>query len=140
MKLYLDVERTRFGEKLQTEFEIPDHVKEVQLPPLLLQPLVEKRHETRRFQKAPTGARFPFGANAADGVGSIVVRNETPASGLLSGAKQNRPCFGLGLKNVKERLKVFFDGAASLKIVEETDLSFAVELRFPILAEGGAHG
>jgi sensor histidine kinase YesM len=41
LKLYLDIERMRFEERLRTEFRIEDEARNALLPSLLLQPLVE---------------------------------------------------------------------------------------------------
>lgn len=41
IQLYLDIEKVRFGHRLQTEIEIPEACNALYLPALLLQPLVE---------------------------------------------------------------------------------------------------
>ncbi len=41
LKLYLDIERTRFEDRLRTRFDIAPDVMEARLPSLLLQPIVE---------------------------------------------------------------------------------------------------
>jgi signal transduction histidine kinase len=41
LKLYLDIERTRFEDRLRTRFDIEPQVMEARLPSLLLQPIVE---------------------------------------------------------------------------------------------------
>jgi two-component system LytT family sensor kinase len=41
LNLYLEIEKVRFGHRLQTEISCDDHCHEATLPPLLLQPIVE---------------------------------------------------------------------------------------------------
>ena len=41
LKLYLDIERTRFESRLRTRFDVSDDIMEARLPSLLLQPIVE---------------------------------------------------------------------------------------------------
>ena len=41
LKLYLDIEKVRFGHRLSTEFEFDDHVLSSKIPVMILQPLVE---------------------------------------------------------------------------------------------------
>lgn len=41
LKLYLEIEKVRFGNRLKVEFELEPGVEDLQLPPLLLQPVVE---------------------------------------------------------------------------------------------------
>ncbi|MVZ63954.1 sensor histidine kinase [Sphingobacterium humi] len=41
LKLYLDIEKVRFGHRLSTEFEFDDYVLSSKIPVMILQPLVE---------------------------------------------------------------------------------------------------
>ncbi|MDO8965327.1 sensor histidine kinase [Algoriphagus sp.] len=41
LKMYLDIERVRFGHRLQVDFEVDKEFYQVKLPQLLIQPLVE---------------------------------------------------------------------------------------------------
>ncbi|WDI30164.1 histidine kinase [Hyphococcus flavus] len=133
--LYLDVERTRFGDDLKTRFIIPDELKNIQLPPLLLQPLVENamKHGLSRSAK---GGEITVSARQHDGHTQIVVRNEIPENSLLDYSAEKPASFGVGLKNVAERLDMFFDGDTSLEITEDTKLAFSVVLTFPSLSHG----
>jgi len=136
VRLYLDVERTRFGDKLKTEFDIPETLRSVRLPPLLLQPLVENAMKHGLGRSTEGGVIQIRAANSGDRT-IILVRNVTAPTALgdADDSGEGRVSFGLGLKNVKERLTMFFEGDASLEVVERTDTTFAVELNFPNLAE-----
>lgn len=134
VKLYLDVEQTRFGDELEIAFDIADEMKSVELPPLLLQPLVENamKHGLSRSSK---GGKVSIVAHAQGDDGVISVRNEIPENGFDENGGGKAVCFGLGLKNVEERLAMFFDGKTSLTVTENTKCAFAVELRFPYQPE-----
>lgn len=41
LHLYLDIEKVRFGDRLQVEESIPEQLSDIKIPPFLLQPLVE---------------------------------------------------------------------------------------------------
>lgn len=41
LRLYLEIEKVRFGHRLNIEINVTDEVKEASIPPLLLQPIVE---------------------------------------------------------------------------------------------------
>lgn len=135
VKLYLDVEKTRFGDELEIVFDIAEDMKSVELPPLLLQPLVENAMK-HGLSKSEKGGAVSIKAFRQGDEGVIVVRNEIPEDGLLENGNGSPVCFGLGLKNVEERLHMFFDGETSTSIVEKTRTVFAVELRFPYQEEG----
>jgi len=129
LRLYLDVERTRFGDNLKTRFHIPEELKDVKLPPLLLQPLVENamKHGISRSTK---GGIITVDASQEGDIISITVRNEMPGDGLVEHGAAKEDSFGVGLKNVSERLDMFFDGETSFEIIENGNTSFAVKLTF----------
>lgn len=41
LKMYLDIELVRFGHRLEVEFDVTDEVKQMRVPQLLIQPLLE---------------------------------------------------------------------------------------------------
>ena len=41
LELYLEIEKVRFGHRLQTQIELGEGTEDLQLPALLLQPIVE---------------------------------------------------------------------------------------------------
>lgn len=133
VKLYLDVEKTRFGDELKITFDIADEMKPVELPPLLLQPLVENAMKHGLSQSEKGGAVL-ICAKKEGPEGVIIVRNEMPEDGMVEPNGVKPVSFGLGLKNVKERLEMFFDGKTSTTITENSKHAFAVELRFPYAA------
>lgn len=130
LKLYLDVERTRFGDKLKTHFDIPDEMRQTKLPPLLLQPLVENamKHGISRSTK---GGVVIISARQQGAQNTIRVRNEIPVEGIVEELPEKKICFGLGLRNVSERLEMFFEGQADMTITERTPTSFAIDINFP---------
>ncbi len=129
VKLYLDVEKTRFGDELEIAFEISEEMKSVELPPLLLQPLVENAMK-HGLSKSSKGGKVSIIAHAEGNDGVINIRNEIPENGFDENGG-DAVCFGLGLKNVEERLAMFFDGNTSLTVTENSKCIFDVELRFP---------
>ena len=54
LKLYLDIERTRFEDRLRTRFDIAPEVMEARLPSLLLQPDRQYRPPGQSVQAALT--------------------------------------------------------------------------------------
>jgi LytS/YehU family sensor histidine kinase len=104
---YLEIERVRFGQRLNVVFDLPGAGVRAQVPPLILQPLVENaiKHAMARSEAPVT---VTIGARCEDGVLKCWVENsEAPRE--TTGAPNG---LGVGLRNVKERLcAVYGDGA-----------------------------
>ena len=113
LKLYLDIERMRFEERLRTSFVIEDRVANALLPSLLLQPLVEN---AIKYAVTPLeeGAEITVAAQLVGSMLRITVSDTGP--GLQNGSEpSNRPSHGasedaepvstgVGLANIRDRL------------------------------------
>jgi len=106
-RLYLEIERTRFPDRLSLEVALDDGSAQAKVPPLLLQPLVENavKHGVARSE-APTTIRIR--ARADGPTVEIVVENDAAAAGAPSGGEK------VGLHNVAERLRSRFGDEGSL--------------------------
>jgi LytS/YehU family sensor histidine kinase len=124
-RLYLEIERTRFPDRLRFEVVLDDGSAEAKVPALLLQPLVENavKHGVARSE-APTCIRVRA---RLDGPAlEIVVEHDAKAQGLDSGGEQ------VGLRNVQERLLSRFGNEASLTTGEIEEGGFRNTLRIPL--------
>jgi two-component system, LytTR family, sensor histidine kinase AlgZ len=123
---YLAIESLRFGQRLVVEETIDDASKACHLPPLLLQPLVENaiRHG---IATCVDGGVLRIAAET-DGR-TLRLRVENP----YDPESPVRPGVGLGLSNVRDRLRVRYGDAARLDAERRED-SFRVSLVLP--AEG----
>lgn len=123
LRQFLDIEHVRFGDRLRVRWEVEDGTASCELPPLLLQPLVEN---------AVTHGI----AHLLDG-GEIVVRAGRRGARLYLGIEN--PCdpdrperrgAGVGLENVRRRLDAAFGAEAAARSHEEEG-TFSVELVMP---------
>lgn len=123
---YLDLQRLRYGERLQVHIEGEGNLlHEVECPPLLLQPLIENalRHDLDcRHGATPSDIRLDFVQDSE--VLSIRVTNSASAQ-----ASPN-PGAGLGLANTRERLKLMHPGASLSTSLQ--DGRFVAEVRLPL--------
>jgi two-component system sensor histidine kinase AlgZ len=121
---YLDLQRLRYGDRLQVQIDGDDRLlHEVACPPLLLQPLIENalRHDLDT-REGPSDIHLRF---VTDGdILSIQVTNPVSAH-----ASPN-PGAGLGLANTRERLKLMHP-AASLSTCLQAG-RFVAEVRLPL--------
>jgi two-component system sensor histidine kinase AlgZ len=123
LRQFLDIEHVRFGDRLRVRWELADETATVEVPPLLLQPLVEN---------AVTHGI----AHLLDG-GDIVVRAARRGSRLYLGIENpcdpdrpRRPGAGVGLENVRRRLDTAFGADAAARWTEQGGV-FSVELVMP---------
>jgi two-component system sensor histidine kinase AlgZ len=120
---YLEVERVRFGDRLQVEEVVYPECEDCGVPPLVLQPLVENavKHGVSGLVE---GAVIRLAALRSDGVVEIVVENafdpEMPAPQRI----------GMGLENVRRRLRARYGAAAGFDAGGKDGI-YRVELRLP---------
>ncbi len=124
VKLYLEIERVRFGERLQVGEEFDPECLDQKVPPLLLQPLVEN------------AVRHGIG-NLPDG-GSVTLRAYCEGRQLHLEVEDDGPGFepsgaesGVGLSSVRRRLQELYGEAHHFQ-VERCGGRTRVILRLPL--------
>jgi LytS/YehU family sensor histidine kinase len=127
---YLEIERVRFGTRLQVEEAIEDAARGCRVPPLLLQPLVENAIVHGIAQRLEGGA-VRCAAGVESGELRIVIENSCDAD------RPRGRGAGVGLDNVRRRLAASYGGAARLQTAE-SDGVFRVALSLPAELAAGA--
>ncbi|WP_005033481.1 sensor histidine kinase [Holophaga foetida] len=111
LKRYLGIEAIRLGERLKVEWAWPDWADALELPPLLLQPLVENA--------------IKHGISTAPEGGTLRVEiHRTPDSLVLRVANTGKPLRadyreGTGLGNLRERLTLMPTYRPTLTLAQE---------------------
>lgn len=122
---YLALQQMRHGDRLEvvTDGSVAD-LQEVACPPLILQPLVENalRHGIETHGQ---NDRISISVNVSDADAVIRISNTR-----LPG-KPSNPGLGLGLANIRDRLRLAYGGTARLDTQQEAD-RFTVTLRIPL--------
>ena len=132
MKLYLEIEKVRFDERLQLEFNVENEVKTALVPSLLLQPLVENsiKYAVANSEK---GGKITIGARAVAGNLLLEVSDNGPGIEFISG---QMPVFnGVGIVNTKERLEAIYGLRHSLKFNQALPSGLMIEIRIPFETE-----
>jgi two-component system, LytTR family, sensor kinase len=101
LKLYLDIEKMRFEERLRTSFNIDPAVSNALVPSLLLQPLVENAIKYAVTPKEE-GADISISAQLVGQKLRIIVSDTGP--GLQPGQQDHSLSTGVGMANTRERL------------------------------------
>lgn len=117
---YLDIEKTRFGDRLRYEVDIPDELSECRVPPLSVQTLVEN---SVKHVIAPSRAGGAVRVLAARDGERIAITVADGGPGVAAGSLAS----GHGLDNLRARLEVVFSGRARLVF----DVS-AVRMEVPV--------
>jgi two-component system, LytTR family, sensor kinase len=124
LHLYLEIEKVRFGHRLQTEIMIDEEAKKLKLPALLLQPLVENALKFGLYDT--TGeTKIRISAKYDNGFLLIVITNpyDPDTSNPNKGA-------GFGLTSVSRRLYLLF-GRQDLINTGYKDSTFMTTIKIP---------
>jgi LytS/YehU family sensor histidine kinase len=98
------------GERLRYEIDIPEDMKEISFPPMLIQPLVENAVKHGLESSIEGGEILVTGSVSR---GNIRMEVRDTGSGFHENSKP-----GIGIENIKNRLKSLFGDRARL-ILEE---------------------
>jgi sensor histidine kinase YesM len=121
---YLDIERTRFGQRLRYTVEAPAALDEVKVPPLALQTLVENSIKHVVAQRAEGAAIRLTAATESDRV-RLEVIDDGPGFSLESITPEH------GLGNLISRLELLFGDRGQLSVTRVNG-NTVVTLQFPV--------
>jgi len=110
IQAYLNIFKVRMGDRLRYRFDIPEGMKDLPFPPMLVQPLVENAIRHGLEPKIEGGELVIRGRDRQD-----VVRLEVSDTGL---GLNDHGSSGIGLSNIRERLQSLY-GSKGRLILEE---------------------
>lgn len=110
IELYLEIEQTRFEDRLRVHYDVPDELREAMVPNLVLQPLVENAIRHGVGKKSET-ARISISAERH--LGTLVLRVTDNGVGL-NGSVRNPGQPGMGLGITRGRLESLYGVTQSL--------------------------
>ena len=105
---YLQIEKTRFGDRLRYTLNVPGELDDFEVPPLTLQTVVENSIK-HVVSPSRLGADIRIAARLEAGCLLLEVSDDGP--GFDASALQA----GHGLENLRERIAALFDGASRLE-------------------------
>jgi two-component system, LytTR family, sensor kinase len=131
IEAYLDIEHARFEQRLRVRIDVPQALRTIRLPPLLLQPIVENavKHgiaPLRHGGDVTVTARIHGSAPRT----LILTVNDTGAGATPRELERGRED-GVGLSNIERRLARQYGTAATLAITTEAGSGTTVEIRMP---------
>jgi len=122
---YLDLLKMRMEERLNVGFNVPDGLRSAAFPPMMLQSLVENAI-THGLESKPQGGTLRVMAEVAHNKLRVTVSDD----GLGFGAITSNGT-GLGLQNIRERLKLLHGNAAQLIIAPNTPSGVSATIEVP---------
>lgn len=128
LKLYLEIEKMRFEERLRPHFEIEPEAAKGQIPSLLLQPLVENAIKYAVTPKEE-GADITVMARLVGENLRIIVSDTGP--GLSASAHSSTTSTGVGMANTRERLMQAYGEDQRFEPSIREDGGFEVLLELP---------
>ncbi|NYE60167.1 signal transduction histidine kinase [Duganella sp. 1224] len=125
---YLDVLAVRMGERLRYRIELPDELRQVRIAPMLLQPVVENAI-AHGLEPKVEGGEIVVSARVEGE--QLCVRISDTGVGLDDTAPR-KPGGGVGLSNLRERLRSLYGGAAKVELLENQPCGMTVRLVLPL--------
>ena len=129
IKPYLEILKVRMEERLQTDVNVPDGLLSAEFPSMMVQSLVENAIKHGLEPKAE-GGRLSVKAEIIHGKLAVTVADTGLGFGKAATAGT-----GIGLNNIRERLKLLYGYKASMVVGENTPSGTVVTLTVPYLAQ-----
>ncbi len=143
VKSYLLLQKQRFDEQFEFEVNVSKEVQEISIPKMILQPIVEncfKHGFDQRLEKATIQIE---GKLIDNGMVYICVKdngvgvNEEQLNRIRQelcneGSKEEKQRETIGLKNIYDRLQIYYANQAQMWIDSNEENGFMVTIQFPM--------
>jgi signal transduction histidine kinase len=131
-RAYLEILKIRMGERLQLSIEVPPNLLGIPFPAMMLQTLVENSIK-HGLEPRTAGGTVWILAKESDGRVAVTVADD--GEGFGNGKTQGT---GIGLKNVRERLRLAYGNSASLQVVANFPSGVAATITVPVVGAESA--
>jgi len=128
LKLYLDIEKTRFGDRLKVCFDVDPKAEAIRIPSLILQPLAEN---AIKYAVAPVEAGGTITIKARHAGDHVVIELDDTGPGMPA-FKYDSASLGIGLRNTVDRLHGFYGDSYSFNIKDKSSSGSSVCMKLPL--------
>ena len=129
---YLEILKIRMGHRLAVQVDVPEQLRATPLPSMMLQTLVENAIK-HGLEPRTAGGTVWIRARASDGTVAITVADDGNGFSATTGGT------GIGLKNVRERLRLRYAGDANLSVIANFPAGVAATITVPTSLRTTAH-
>lgn len=133
-KLYLEIEKVRFGERMRLEICIGDEAQKALLPSMLLQPLIENSIK-HAISKSESGGAIRITAEVSNGKLILNVIDDGPGLGNGTDLGAIADSTGVGLSNIRNRLREMYGSAHQINFANERPRGCRVTVVIPYETE-----
>jgi two-component system, sensor histidine kinase YesM len=142
VKSYLLLQKQRFDEQFEFELNVPKEVQEIMIPKMILQPIVENCFK-HGFDQQVGKAFIQIEASVQDdalvcltvkdnGIGANEEQLKSIKQELYHGvSKEEKHRETIGLKNIYDRLQIYYANQAHMTINSNEESGFTVTVQFP---------
>jgi two-component system sensor histidine kinase YesM len=142
---YLTIQKMRYRDKLDYSIEVDDAIQDLYTPKVILQPLVENAiyHGIKNKEE---GGRVIICGTATDDSVLLSVRDdgvgmaEEQMRNILVDDIPTRRRQRVGVRNVHERIQLYFGPSYGLRFRSPTGEGTVVEIHLPVVTEGDSNG
>ncbi|HXX17650.1 MAG TPA: histidine kinase [Candidatus Eremiobacteraceae bacterium] len=125
VETYLEIEKARFAERLRVHVDVPQELARARVPSLILQPLVENAVK-HGIAKRASGGVIAIHAERRNGTLTLRVADDGPGF-----PEEGKGRSGIGLENVRERLRSLYGPAGKLQVGREEGWGAVVSVSVP---------
>lgn len=130
LMLYLNIEKTRFEDRLVLEFDIESGAREALVPGLILQPIIENSMKYA-IATSEDGGTVSVKARILDDQLLLEVADSGP--GISD--KEFIPGRGVGLRNTLDRLETFYGEKYTFETFDRAPSGLSIQIRIPFQVE-----
>jgi sensor histidine kinase YesM len=130
IEMYLALQDRRYSGRVRQSISIDPHLYDATVPSMLLQPLVENAY-VHGLSRIHSDGLLEIVAKHDAGRLNITVRNS--GVGLKTASDRPGSRTGVGLSNIRSRLKLHFEDEQELTIVEITPGLVQVDVKLPMI-------
>ena len=136
-RLYLEIERVRFSERLSIAFDIEPGTEKALVPSLILQPIIENAIKYAVASQI-NGGKITITAKKFGHDLLLEVADDGPGMTIANGLPKSADS-GVGLVNTKERLAALYDNDFALVLTHNQPRGLKVNIRIPLQLEQTEH-
>lgn len=132
VKHYLFIQKQRYGQELNYEVILEESIKEIEVPKIILQPIVENAIYHGLREQAGGGNIRVIGQRIKDIIVLCVI-DDGVGFDMDHQKQKSVKLGGVGMENVKKRLELIYGQAARLEIESKIGRGTQVTIELPIL-------